>query len=380
MTLFQDEVARAHFSFKVSIIGDRHTGKSNMLRCMRDFAPGQSASRIPTLMSYGINHCRQMYAMNEILFDVLFEDAVTPLDDLKSAGRLLANSAAAVIVFDITRRSSFEHVGDWMRLAKALCQNGRQILVGTRHNLKKRRCVSKSEARDLAAASGCAYVELSVESPSDNSTSARAQLHDGVKFAFDSLALEVIQHMQDPPTIEALRGSNVRTESLYEELNIPGNGTLSVLRASPKRGSLLPPSSRDSQRSRFLDDSFFDRHADLPSRPSSRGPYGNSSNSNDNEIQGSASRRHSQHVGGSSYSSPAHYDNHGVTSASSRKSSLVREQQVNRQQRRGESLGALSPHRTGRYGGQDSDRNKRMPTPASNYRHSEGSNRRGNGR
>lgn len=395
MALFQDDVARAHFSFKVSIVGDRHTGKSNMLRCMRDFAPGQSTSKIPTLMSFGINHCRQMYAMNEILFDVLFEDAVTPLDDLKSSARLLANSAAAVIVFDITRRSSFDHVADWMRLAKSLCQNGRQILVGTRHNLKKRRSVPKSEARDLAAASGCAYVELSVESPNDNSTSARTQLHDGVKFAFDSLALEVIQHLHDPPTIEALRGSNVRTESLYEELNIPLNGATSVLQASPKRGSLLPPSSRDSQRSRIMDDSFFDRNADdLPSRPpSNRGPYysGNSRPNNfgsNHGIHEDASRRYSEHSVGSSYSSPSsssHYDKrngHGATSTSSRKLSLGHEQQVKRQQRGAAPLGAsLSPHRSGRYSGRESDRSRKTSTSSpSNYRYFEGLNRRGDGR
>ena len=186
------EAAAAHFTFKVSIVGDRHTGKSNFLRCLRDFAPGASQSKPAQLMSNGINRCRLMYSMSDVLFDVRFEDAVTALDDVRSAGRSMANSAAAVVVFDITRRSSFEHVPDWVRLCRSYGKHARVVLVGTRHRLKKRRSVAKREAREVAAVHGCAYVELSVEAPGDNSTSAKARLYEQVR-SF----VHCVQHMSD---------------------------------------------------------------------------------------------------------------------------------------------------------------------------------------
>ena len=69
-----------------------------------------------------MNECRQKYAMSDVVFEVVFEDAVTPLDNFKSAGRLMAGSAAFVVVFDITQRSSFDHVSAWISMAQSYCK------------------------------------------------------------------------------------------------------------------------------------------------------------------------------------------------------------------------------------------------------------------
>jgi len=248
-----------HFAFKVSILGDRRTGKSAFIKCMRDYAPGKSQSQPMGISSYSINMCRQMYAMNGIVFDMFVEDSITPMDSFRDAGRAIADCAATVVVFDITKRSSFEHVVDWIRLANSYCKYSRRVLVGTRHHLKKRRSVSKAEARDLAAEHDCPYIELSVELPGDEGVAAQAQLHNGVKFALDTLALDVMQHLPDPPTFESLRGRNIQALPRYAELDLSG---APVLRASPKRGSLLPP-SRDSARTRMKD---LDKPEDGPRR------------------------------------------------------------------------------------------------------------------
>ncbi|XP_034265451.1 ras-related protein Rab-39A [Pantherophis guttatus] len=75
------------------------------------------------------------------------------------------NSVGGLLVFDITNRSSFEHVYDWLDEAKMHVQPFQIIfiLVGHKCDLESERQVTRQEAEELASACGMKYIETSAK-------------------------------------------------------------------------------------------------------------------------------------------------------------------------------------------------------------------------
>lgn len=68
-------------------------------------------------------------------------------------------------MFDITNRSSFEHIYDWLDEAKMHVEPFQIvfILVGHKCDLESQRQVTREEAEELAATCGMEYIETSAK-------------------------------------------------------------------------------------------------------------------------------------------------------------------------------------------------------------------------
>uniref|UniRef100_A0ACB8FGK3 Ras- protein Rab-39A n=1 Tax=Sphaerodactylus townsendi TaxID=933632 RepID=A0ACB8FGK3_9SAUR len=75
------------------------------------------------------------------------------------------HSVGGLLVFDITNRSSFDHVCDWLEEAKMHADPFQLvfILVGHKCDLESQRQVPREEAEELASVCGMKYIETSAK-------------------------------------------------------------------------------------------------------------------------------------------------------------------------------------------------------------------------
>jgi Ras-related protein Rab-2A len=106
------------------------------------------------------------------------------------------DAAGALLVYDITRRESFTHLGRWLAEAQQYANRDITItLVGNKADLEHRRAVLKSEGEQFARENGLTFMEAS------------AKTADGVDPAF----LQTAELVYDQMTSGKLgRGTDVR--------------------------------------------------------------------------------------------------------------------------------------------------------------------------
>jgi Ras-related protein Rab-2A len=73
-------------------------------------------------------------------------------------------AAGALLVYDITRRDTFQHLGRWLEEAKQHAQPSMVILlIGNKNDLEHRRAVSTDEGKAFADANGLLFMETSAK-------------------------------------------------------------------------------------------------------------------------------------------------------------------------------------------------------------------------
>jgi Ras-related protein Rab-2A len=73
-------------------------------------------------------------------------------------------AAGALLVYDITRRDTFQHLGRWLEEAKQHAQANMVILlIGNKNDLDHKRAVSTEEGKAFADANGLLFLETSAK-------------------------------------------------------------------------------------------------------------------------------------------------------------------------------------------------------------------------
>lgn len=73
-------------------------------------------------------------------------------------------AAGALLVYDITRRDTFQHLSRWLEEAKQHAQPNMVILlIGNKNDLEHRRAVSTEEGKAFADANGLLFMETSAK-------------------------------------------------------------------------------------------------------------------------------------------------------------------------------------------------------------------------
>jgi len=93
----------------------------------------------------------------------------------------VANAEAGVLVFDVTRKETFENAKLWYEETAKEAPNITLILVGNKIDLTDSRQVSKEEGEALANKLGLSYIETS------------AKTGENIEDAFKMLALQIIK-------------------------------------------------------------------------------------------------------------------------------------------------------------------------------------------
>jgi Ras-related protein Rab-2A len=147
------------YLFKYIIIGDTGVGKSCLLLQFTDkrFQPVHD-------LTIGVEFGARMISIDQRQVKLQIWDTAGQ-ESFRSITRSYYRGAAgALLVYDITRRETFNHLTRWLEEAR---QNANQsmviMLIGNKSDLDHRRQVSKEEGEKFAKDNGLIFLETSAK-------------------------------------------------------------------------------------------------------------------------------------------------------------------------------------------------------------------------
>jgi len=147
------------YLFKYIIIGDTGSGKSCLLLQFTDkrFQPVHD-------LTIGVEFGARLVTIDKRQMKLQIWDTAGQ-ESFRSITRSYYRGAAgALLVYDITRRDTFRHIGKWLEEAR---QNGNQnmtiVLIGNKCDLEHRRQVPAEEGAKFAQENGLLFIETSAK-------------------------------------------------------------------------------------------------------------------------------------------------------------------------------------------------------------------------
>ena len=145
------------YSVKFIIVGDSSVGKSNiLLRFSRNvFDPGHQAT-------LGIEFANKHLIYNNTDYLIQIWDTAGQ-ENFRSVTRAYYKaSAVAMVVYDITKEETFQHIQTWLKDCKELApRTVLLILVGNKSDLEDQRVISKERGENLAKENSMMFFETS---------------------------------------------------------------------------------------------------------------------------------------------------------------------------------------------------------------------------
>jgi len=147
------------YLFKYIIIGDTGAGKSCLLLQFTDkrFQPVHD-------LTIGVEFGARLVTIDNRQIKLQIWDTAGQ-ESFRSITRSYYRGAAgALLVYDITRRDTFQHLGRWLEEAR---QNGNQnmtiMLIGNKSDLEHKREVTPEEGSKFAQENGLLFMETSAK-------------------------------------------------------------------------------------------------------------------------------------------------------------------------------------------------------------------------
>lgn len=181
-------VEEEKLTFRVVTIGDSSVGKTCIInRFLRDTFDVDEPNTIGALYDSFV----QEYNGRTIeiqLWDTAGQEQYRALGPV-----YFRSAAAALVVFDLTNRESFNNLMDWIKAFRSVSgENTVLIVIGNKCDLSDRQ-IQTIEAKEWAKDHDCSYVETS------------AKTGQGVKVLFDALVTSVAQANFEDGTNHAIR-------------------------------------------------------------------------------------------------------------------------------------------------------------------------------
>ncbi|XP_062510415.1 ras-related protein Rab-39B-like [Corticium candelabrum] len=169
------------YQFRLILIGDSTVGKSSLLR---QFTEGRFIEvSDPTV---GVDFHARIVNLDGVPIKLQLWDTAGQERFRSITRSYYRNAAGGLLVYDITNRTSFEHVKEWLDEASRCAEPNRVvfIMVGHKTDQVKQRRVTTQEGEQLAEQLGIQFVE----------TSAKSGTH--VEDAFYKVAKEIYRLLQ----------------------------------------------------------------------------------------------------------------------------------------------------------------------------------------
>ena len=173
-----------HFSFSLAVLGEPRVGKSKLISCT---APDAGEGESQELgVDHGIKCHAHTYESRGARYQILMWEVPGAARYLESAPRYASMAAGLLLVFDLTRRSTFERISLWLDAVDANSSAELpRVLVGNKSDGETQ--VTAEEAVALAQKHQCKYFETS------------ATRNEQVPEAFSSLIARIVAQIPNPP-------------------------------------------------------------------------------------------------------------------------------------------------------------------------------------
>ncbi|WEU39944.1 MAG: GTP-binding protein [Candidatus Odinarchaeum yellowstonii] len=146
------------YVFKLVVLGDERVGKTSLIfryterRFLGDYKPTIGIDFSAKLVEIG------KYNVDLIIWDLGGQEKYRILRK-----HYLEGARGAILVFDLTNRTSFEHLNSWYTDLQQNCSAAPAILVGNKADLVQERKISAEEGRRKAEELGLKYLECSAK-------------------------------------------------------------------------------------------------------------------------------------------------------------------------------------------------------------------------
>eukprot|EP00922_Rhytidocystis_sp_ex-Travisia-forbesii_P009012 GHVS01013146.1.p1 GENE.GHVS01013146.1~~GHVS01013146.1.p1 ORF type:complete len:225 (+),score=33.91 GHVS01013146.1:124-798(+) len=197
------------YLYKIVLIGDSCVGKSNLLsRFTRDEFNLETKSTIGVEFATKSVHLEGGKVIKAQIWDTAGQERYRAITSAYYRG-----AVGALLVYDISKRASFENVERWLKeLRDHADKNIVILLVGNKSDLKHLRAVSPDEAKAYSGKEELAFIETSALD-STNVESAFHQILNEIYLL--RLQAPKDQAGQSTPQ-EALRGQQVQLDEQNE--------------------------------------------------------------------------------------------------------------------------------------------------------------------
>ena len=170
------------FLIKIVLIGDTSVGKSNLLsRYVHDDFDQESKSTI------GVDFAAKHLSIRGKNVKIQIWDTAGQEKFRSIIKSYYSNANGFVIVYDVTKQESFDHVNNWIKvLEDNAAKNHKMLLVGNKIDLDDDREVFLIDGRDMAEKHSCYFME----------TSAKTNENDCVSNAFQMLIESIFDDLE----------------------------------------------------------------------------------------------------------------------------------------------------------------------------------------
>ena len=201
-----EEKKEYNYLFKILILGDSFVGKTNMIKRFLD-----DEFESNTKETVGVEYGSKNFTMengdvvNAQLWDTAGQERYRSMTKAYYKG-----AKGALLVFDLTRRSTFDNIDNWIIDLKTNCDKNMLIMIiGNKLDLEEERDVSKDEAQTKAEQYNLAYMETSAKN-GDNSEKAFHEIVEQIYKNADLMA-------KNDATIEENNGEGINLANKEDE-------------------------------------------------------------------------------------------------------------------------------------------------------------------
>ncbi|MFX1347498.1 MAG: GTP-binding protein [Promethearchaeota archaeon] len=176
--LQQIKIQSGEYAFKLILGGEGGVGKTSMVhRFVEDSFQSDYKSTIGT--SIMKKECDFQSLESKVRFVIW--DLAGQAQFKRVRQTYLGNAEAGILVFDVTRKDSFDKLESWFNEIKEVSSTISLILVGNKIDLEDQRVISYEEGEELAQKLNLSYIETS------------AKTGENINDAFKMLALQMIK-------------------------------------------------------------------------------------------------------------------------------------------------------------------------------------------
>ncbi|MHA1398328.1 MAG: Rab family GTPase [Candidatus Heimdallarchaeaceae archaeon] len=167
------------YIIKILNIGDYSVGKTSL--ALRYTKNRFSSSYLPTL---GVDfHSKDIEFDEDITLRIVLFDTVGQEKLVSLRKRYYTGAHGAVVVYDVTRKESYDHIENWIKEVEEKCPDIPIVIVGNKTDLNEERVISHDKAQEEWGSKGYTILESS------------AKLGNGVNDIYTIIAKKVMEKM-----------------------------------------------------------------------------------------------------------------------------------------------------------------------------------------